>query len=260
MDVIHLPGDDVVDDMDLLDYPFVCHELGHNVLFKHGEAFCTSFSQALDTVVHGLQRQSSALHGRAKQVASDTIEQIRRYWTPSADHYNWAHEIAVDVISVWTCGPAYLAALHDVMEHSDVNPYQLGKSHPPYEVRTKAMIEAANQLGWAYYTGDTQGLIEGWPGTDWAKDKTNLYAACADARLVQQAVATTLQTCRSLALPLCAPGWIEAVQRKLEERELPDLGVEILVAAWMKHSQVTQESYEEWHRDTIRRHLADLTR
>ena len=201
IDVLHVPGEDNLDDLDLLTYPFMCHELGHNLLFKQGDEFCASFTRTLDRVVNGLQRQTLALQGPGRQIADSTTEQIRRYWTPTANHYNWAHEIAVDVIALWTCGSAYLAALHDVMDEGNLNPYQLGQSHPPYEVRARAMIEVATQLGWAYYTGDFQDLIDRWPTTVWAQDKTNLYAACADTRLVQGSVSAALETCRSFSAP-----------------------------------------------------------
>ena len=162
IDMIHLPGDDNPDDIDLLDYAFVCHELGHNILFRDGDAFITAFGQELDAVLAAIQRQTLGIRGSSKQVADATAEQVRRYWTPTADQYNWAHEIAVDVISLWLSGPAYLAALQDVMEADDLNPYQLGQSHPPYEIRAKALIDAAGRLGWAYYTGAIQCLLDRW--------------------------------------------------------------------------------------------------
>jgi hypothetical protein len=259
IDVIHLPGEDNVEDINLLDYPFACHELGHNLLFKQGEAFCTAFSQVLDPFVNALQRQAFVLQGTGKEVAVATIDQIRGYWTPSANHFNWAHEIAVDVIAIWLCGPAYLGALQDVLERIDLNPYQLGQSHPPYEVRAKAMIEASIRLGWAYYTGDFQDLIERWPTTAWVQNKTNLYAACADTRLVQGSVSASLETCRAFALPLCTPSHIEAVGEKLRQQALPALGTEIIIAAWLRRNQTDEVDYEVWERDAVRRHLSNFT-
>jgi hypothetical protein len=260
IDLIHFPGEDNLSDIDLLDYPFACHELGHNLLFKpQGGAFCESISRTLEEIVNGLHRQTLSLQGAGKDIALSTIEQIRRYWTPTPDHRNWAHEIAVDVIALWTCGPAYLAALQDVLEHANTNPYQLGQSHPPYEVRAKAMIEAANQLGWAYYTGEYQTLIEGWPKSPWAADQTNLYAACADPRLVNASVAAALETCRSLALPCCTAVLIESVREKLRKEELPDLGIEIIIAAWVQRGLINEGPYVEWERSVIRSHLDRLT-
>ena len=183
IDVIHFPGDDNPDDIDLLDYPFICHELGHNILFRDGDAFIKLFGQELDAVLASIQRQTLGIRGSSKQVADATAEQVRRYWTPSPDQYNWAHEIAVDVISLWLSGPAYLAALQDVMEDDGLNPYQLGQSHPPYQVRATALIDAAGRLGWAYYTGAIQSLLDRWSSNVPATNSTNLHVACADPRL-----------------------------------------------------------------------------
>lgn len=153
IDVIHLPGEDSVEDIDLLAYPFLCHELGHNVLFRYGQEFCNSFEAVLGTFTNRVQQQNLAIRGQSRQVADATLAQIRQFWTPTADHYNWAHEIAVDVIALWTCGPSYLAALHDVMDDANLDPYQLGQSHPPYALRAQVLVQAAAALGWAYYTG-----------------------------------------------------------------------------------------------------------
>lgn len=259
IDLIHLPGEDNLDDINLVDYPFACHELGHNLLFKQGDAFCESASRTLDGVINGLTRQTLALQGPAKQIAESTIDQIRQYWTPTLDHYNWAHEIAVDVIALWICGPAYLAALHEVLERSNTNTYQLGQSHPPYEVRAKAMVAAASQLGWAYYTGDYQALIEAWPSSSWAGERTNLYAACADSQLVSESVAAALEVCRSVVVPRCTPAVIESVREKLRLQKLPDLGIEIVIAAWVQRGQIAEAPYVEWERTAIRSHLDQLT-
>jgi hypothetical protein len=259
LNVIHLPGEDNLGEIDLLDYPFACHELGHNLLLKQGAAFCAAVTQILDGIINGLHRQTLALQGSGKEIAVSTIDQIRQYWTPTANHRNWAHEIAVDVIALLTCGPAYLAALQDVLERSDTNPYQLGQSHPPYEVRAKAMIEAAKLLEWTYYTGEYETLIENWPKSSWASDRTNFYTACADNRLVQGTLEAALQTCRLLALPCCTPALIESVRGKLGQRELPDLGIEIIIAAWITRGQIEEQPYLAWERGVIRDHLTRLT-
>ena len=39
LDLILFPGRDNLDGVNLLDYPFLCHEMGHNFLFTHDEIF-----------------------------------------------------------------------------------------------------------------------------------------------------------------------------------------------------------------------------
>jgi hypothetical protein len=259
IDVIHLPGEDNSADINLLDYPFICHELGHNILFRDGDAFITAFGHALDAVLAAIQRQTLGIRGSAKQVADAAAEQVRRYWTPTADQYNWAHEIAVDVISLWLSGPAYLAALQDVMEADDLNPYQLGQSHPPYEIRARALIDAAGRLGWAYYTGAIQGLLDRWSSTASSDERTNLHVACADPRLLSGAVSAAIQTCEALSLPCCTPARIVAVEDRERQGQPLELGTDVILAAWLIHGRTTDAAYQEWERATIGRALADLT-
>lgn len=258
LDVIHLPGDDNTDDIDLLDYPFVCHELGHNILFRNGDTFITAFHQELDAVLAAFQRQTLGIRGASKQIADATTEQVRRYWTPTADQFNWAHEIAVDVISIWLCGPAYIAALQDVMDANDLDPYQLGQSHPPYEVRAKAMIDAAGRLGWAYYTGATASLLDRWSLNSPSTENTNLLVACSDPRLLSGAVSAAIRTCESLFLPCCTSDRITSVEDNLTQGRPLDLGTDIILAAWLTHSRSGDTTYQEWERATITRVLADL--
>jgi hypothetical protein len=259
IDVIHLPGDDNLADINLLDYPFICHELGHNILFRDGDGFIMAFGQELDAVLAAIQRQTLGIRGSSKQVADATTEQMRRYWTPSADQYNWAHEIAVDVISLWLTGPAYLAALQDVMEADDLDPYQLGQSHPPYEIRARALIDAAGRLGWAYYTGAIQCLLDRWSSTAPANERTNLHVACADPRLLSSTISVAIQTCKALSLPCCTPARIAVLEDRQRQGQPLELGTDVIVAAWLTRSRSTEAEYEIWERAVIGCLLADIT-
>jgi hypothetical protein len=259
IDVIHLPGDDDLDDVNLLDYAFVCHELGHNILFRAGAAFITAFGQELEAALTAIRSQTLGIRGTAKQVADDTADQVTGFWTPTADQFNWAHEIAVDVISLWLSGPAYLAALQDVMEADDLNPYQLGQSHPPYEIRANTLIEAAGRLDWAYYTGTIQSLADRWSSNAPTGERTNLHVACADRRLVSGVVSAALQTCQALSLPCCTPARIAALEDGQRQGQPIEFGTDVIVAAWLTRTHSTEAEYEEWERSTIRRLLTDIT-
>jgi hypothetical protein len=258
IDVIHLPGDDNLDDIDLLVYAFLCHELGHNIFFRNGDAFITAFGKELDAVLASIQRQTLGIRGSAKQVANATAEQVPRYWTPTPDQFNWAHEIAVDVMSLWLSGPAYLAALQDVMEADGLNPYQLGQSHPPYETRAKALIDAACRFGWAYYTGAIQSLVDRWSAASAGDLRTNLHVACSDSRLLSGVISTAIQTCESLSLPRCTPTTIADVENKERPGQPLELGTDVILAAWLAHNRSTEAEYEVWERGIIDGVLADL--
>jgi hypothetical protein len=80
---------------------------------------------------------------------------------------------SMDVIALWTAGPAYLATFQDTLEDEELNPYQVGQSHPPYEVRANALIDASKRLGWE---DAAQGLI---------KQVAQFLAVCSSSRLAE---------------------------------------------------------------------------
>lgn len=259
VDVIHLPGEDNCDDIDLLSYPFICHELGHHILFKDGDKFISLFGAELDSILSVMQRQTLGIRGTARQIADATANQVRQYWTPTPDQFNWAHEIAVDVIAIWLCGPAYLAAIQDVMEADDLKPFQLGQSHPPYETRGRALIDAAERLGWAYYTGPFHTLLERWVAGPPSGDRTNLHVACGDPRLIGAAVSAAIQTCQELSLPCCTVSRVTAIENALRDGLEIEIGTDLLVAAWSQYIQSSDVAYHAWEKATIARILGEIT-
>jgi len=148
--------------------------------------------------------------------------------------------------------------LQDVMEASDLDPFQLGQSHPPYDVRARALIAVAGQLGWAYYAGGIHTLIEKWSSLARAPEKTNLHVACEDSGLVSGAVAAALNACRSLSLPLCTPTRVQAVDEAQKNGEPVDFGTDLLIAAWATHRRVTAAEYEIWEVLEVERLLSEI--
>jgi hypothetical protein len=252
IDLVLIPGHDRLEDIDLLAYPFFCHELSHNALFKYDMVFSQSFRSILEQVTNGMLRQSLADKGAARTRARHTVTLVHQRWNPTADHYNWAHEIAMDVIALWTTGPAYLAAFHDVLDDEACNPYQLGQSHPPYEIRANALIDASNQLGWEDYTQDLVERIAYWHRSHWRKERNNQYVACASPDLVQECVTSAITTCEALSLPRCSGETLEAIQSKLHQGEPPDWGAEVLIAAWLQCQQMDNDSFNAWESSVIR--------
>ncbi len=177
---------------------------------------------------------------------------IRRLWSPTADHYNWAHEIAMDVIALWTTGPAYLATFQEILEDEALNPYQVGKSHPPYEVRVNALIDASNHLGWKHYTRDLAKRVAHWRRSHWQKERNNLYVACASPDLVRGSVTSAIKACETLSLPRCTKETLESIRKKLDQGETPDLGSEVLISAWLQYQQMDTDHFNAWERDVVR--------
>jgi hypothetical protein len=246
VDLILFPGGPGLEGVDLLGYPFLCHELGHNVLFKHDQVFGPRISPVLDRFTHSLQRRSMADRGAARRMAQSKVDEMRRLWGPSADHNNWSHEIAVDVIALWTCGPAYLATFQDILEAEGLDPYQIGQSHPPYEVRANALLSASDKLGWAYYTDGIRRQKDVWGSSEWKRGRTNSYLSNASYDLTQECVDAAFAVCDALGLPCCTPGVVGEIGDRLKEGEMLDFGTELLVGAWLLRNQIEEDEYVTW--------------
>lgn len=259
IDLILIPGEDNLDDIDLLAYPFLGHELGHNALFKHEAIFSEAFEKQLQQHVSGMLRQSLADRGTAKVKSKEIVERTRKVWGATQNHFNWAHEIAVDLIALWICGPAYLATFHDVLDDAQVDPYQVGQSHPPYEVRARALIHAAGELGWSAHCKNLSEMIQKWGRSDWHRGRNNQYAALASPELIAACGDIAIKTCEALRLPRCTPDTVQAVSQKLSRGETPDLGSELVLAAWLARESMDEPAYVEWEKAAIRTHLADIT-
>jgi hypothetical protein len=249
VDLILFPGAQTLDGVNLLAYPFLCHELGHNVLFKHDHIFGGEFKPRLDAFANSLQRRSIADQGAARQRAQTRIDELRRYWEPAANHNNWSHEIAVDVVALWTCGPAYLAAFQDVLDEESLDPYQIDQSHPPYEVRADALLSACDGLGWASYTSGIRNRMDAWRASDLSRKRTNSYLASTSAELTRECVDSSMKVCDALGLPCCTPEGIASLDARLQNGYEPDFGTELILSAWLRWNQLGEGAYEEWETD-----------
>jgi len=259
MDLLLLRGEDDLRDINLLDYPFLAHELGHNALFRQESIFSGDFEADLHRHCNMLIRQSLADRGTAKVGAQKVVKDVRQAWTPTATHYNWAHEIAVDVIAVWTCGPAYLVAVLDILEDANINPYQIGQSHPPYDVRAKALVHACDRLDWPVQVHCLEGMIDSWPHCKWRQGKDNRYAALAPIEVVRACADRALNACAVLGLPRMTSQGVDLVDKRLARGENVGLGAELLIAAWLMREKVDEAAYERWERDAILKNLSEIT-
>lgn len=259
VDLIRFPDGADLGDADLLGYPFLCHELGHNALFTYDDVFGPLFLPALDEHINSLRRRALADRGAARQKAQDTMDQIRRLWGPSADHGNWSHEIAVDVIALWTCGPAYLAAIQDVLEAESLDPYQIGQSHPPYEVRSNALAAASDALGWGYYMGEIGNLMDAWRTSERQHQRTNFYVASADLGLTRSCVEAALSACRVLKLPRCDPSLTARLSERIDGGEVPEFGTELILSAWLARDRLDEGGYEVWESEVKRQLYESIT-
>ena len=249
--VFHFPGQDSIEDVDLLAYPWLAHEVAHCLLFLHSTLFPSEFKPRLDDVFHALSLKGIADRGLARTVARAGLDEMKHYWTPTLDQGNWAHEIAMDTIALWSCGPAYLGAFLDEVERENLDMFQISTVHPPYCVRISAILRACPVLKLEAYAGALQArslsLVQHYP---------NKLMQLAPDELINAAVEAVLAVCNALEIrdwryfDRSGPGFVSP--------DVHELGVALLIEAWRIRSQVGEESYSNWERKVITAIAADI--
>lgn len=259
INLIHLPGRDTLIDVDLLTYPFICHELAHNLFYYDDNQFVACFRDALDKYLATLRLSGIADQGGAKAKSLKVIEEIRDVWSPTLNQKNWAHEMAMDIAALWTCGPAYLAAFQDEVEEQAKNPYLIEQTHPPYAVRARALFMASQKLGWSHYASGLREIGNKWRQSNWAKRLDNRYVALTEPKLTDGCLACALAACESYCLPCCSQADIERIKRMLTHNETPNFGTELILAAWLANEQEDEDTFATWEQNTIQALADSLT-
>lgn len=246
---IHVPGSDDPGEIDLLSYPWLCHELAHNLLSKHGALFISSFSDRLSHKLGHQQRMLAAHRSSARALGEMALADMRKFWTPTSDHSNWAHECAIDIVGVWTCGPAYVDAFLDVAEDKTIDPFLIDLPHPPYHTRAWALKLSAMELGWVQAAGELQSLIERWQVQKESHPEANRYASLTSNDIVEELVAASHVVCQTFGLPKLSPVSLAATD--FSDIDGLDFGVQVIVAAWFVRRQQGDNVYETWEKAAI---------
>lgn len=250
IDIIDFPGSDNPDGINLLTYPWLYHELGHLLLGQRGREFGAAVARIVDDISQQRERvrlgKAPAVQERLRQLQ----ERFSRAWRPSANHTDWSHEIATDVVALWSCGPAFLAAYDDSLDGQQA--HIIDDVHPPYEIRTAAVIEAAKRLGWSNHTASLASRLDDWT-QDSSGARNDVFLALASDELMNGVLTAALGGCNSLGLPRCDSEAVVEVSELLVRGETPAFGRPIILASWLKYEQFQGDvtHYHEWERANI---------
>lgn len=255
VDVIGFRGSAIVDDIDLLDYPWLLHELGHSLLKTNETGFESRFTEALHDVIGRRNARSIALHGPARQRAHDVVASMADHWMPSHSANNWAHEIATDIIAVWCVGPAFMAAFFDQISSDDLDPFLVDKDHPPYATRASAIEEAGRRLGWSESADLLAGRVLKWTKNrpSYARTKAN---ELTDPDLVQALVSLLIDILEQGRLPRCVVSDLDAAFTRFSNVGENDFGTELLLAAYAAHESLGEGEFAHWQ-DRVVAYLAN---
>jgi hypothetical protein len=249
--VFHFPGQDSVEDIDLLAYPWLAHELAHCLLFLNSTLFPCHFTPRLECILRALSLKGIADRGQARTVARAGIEDMKRYWTPSRNQGNWAHEIAMDTIALSACGPAYLGAFFDQVERANLDLFQISTVHPPYSVRMLAILHACTLLKLDEHANPLRDF-----SSSVAQQYPNKLIRLAPDELIAAAVEAGLAVCE--ALDIRSWRYFDPPGPGVPIPGSRELGTSLLLDAWRVRRQVDEESYSKWEREVVSGIAAEL--
>ncbi len=252
---LHIPSEGGEEIPSLLNYPWLCHELGHYLLKQHGhyDKLFNGFLPHLERFISRLKKMSISDRGLAKTQSQAVIKEIDTQWKSSG----WVQELAIDVIALWSCGPAYLAAFEDA--HEDIeNPFVIELTHPPVELRTYALLHAARKLGWDKHLEKLEQIRQDWYRKIPALIR-NKYESLRNPELVTQCVAAALIYCESIRIPRLKPEDPDKIRLNLQQENDWSNGIELIVAAWLSY-QENEECYQDWEEQTFNKLIDEISR
>lgn len=245
IDVIDFPGSNNPEGINLLAYPWLYHELGHPLLAQHGASFVAAANVLLDEVCRRRSKQRLGKAPAVQRRSREIQKRIERVWRPSPNHSDWSHEIAADIVALWSCGPAFLAAYDDSLDGK--KPHIIDEVHPPYEIRSIAIAEAARRLGWEEYVSSLASRIDEWarPGTS---ERDDVFLALGGQELVGGVVTAGLDICSTLKLPRCDHAVLSHVNKLLADTQSPSFGRSLILASWLMYERCNEDAarYHGW--------------
>lgn len=248
---INFPGGADLSAVELWDYAFLCHELGHNLLYYGEEAFVQAFVPLLERRAAELALAGVADKGQVRAKGQRVVSEIRQVWEPVQNHKDWTHEMMMDLIALWACGPAYIASFIYEASYAPKNPYQITQEHPPYALRAEALALASEELGW----GAQSRLLEEqqvlWRGSAWKSHLTNKYSRLTDSKITSACVSNALGGCAKLNLPKCDARQLARVEETLRLGESPNFGTDLIIASWLMRKDSDEDSYRKWEHHTV---------
>jgi hypothetical protein len=225
------------------------HELNHYAFLRYESLFIPAFKTELENVVRKLRLAAISDRGSARTRAQKHIDELAKFWTPRPDQKNWAHELAIDIASLWMCGPAYMACFHDLVEN--LNPYEITPTHPPCAVRAEALISASQDLGLEKYATNLKSLFEGWRTSPWKREYDNRYAALTRNDLIEASIKSAFHFCNSLDVPPCTGERVEELRKCLSKIGDDEIGINLLVQAWIQFENYGEKEYSAWERKVV---------
>ena len=244
--VVSFPGADRLGDIDLSDYAWLLHELGH-AAFYSSRHFIDNFGKRLTDRLRVLKLRSTADVGRAAARAADHIAALEGYWSPKLNQQDWAHEVAVDIAALWALGAPLTMQFRRLVGREDVNVCIATDQHPPYVIRAQALAHAADSLGWR---------DEAWALQENIRLRTaespNDLLVYGDAEILKAIVEESIQSCELLKIPRMTKERLDTIQHSdAPETDVP-FGSAMIQLGGLKRSMLPAGEYRSWTESLLR--------
>jgi len=243
-DIIRIRSNGQDDTPDLVDYPWLFHELGHYLISKNGRPILEQFLLKINNLISRLRIRGIADKGIAKTRADSITDEISARWIPnSINDPAWLRELVVDVIALWSLGPAYIEAFE--LEHTNVSdPFLIEQSHPPVELRTKVLVETAEKLGWKSEAQKLKVLMKQWR-FKLPHSIRNRYISLSKIELIDAAINATTDFCTTAKIPRLDTPQLERILGLINENIVPEESIDIIFGAYLVYKK-GETIYENW--------------
>ena len=248
LDLIYIRNKYKNEQPNLLDYPWLFHEMGHYLIARHGRLLFDSLLPVIEELARALQLRALADRDVARIRARDTINEIREMWSPVSGLSRWTHEIGIDAIGLWSCGPAYLASFR--MDHEDADPFVVRMDHPPVAIRTYSLIEAAKKLGWQEFAKPLSSALKVLEKKV-PDSEHNRYKTLRDKGLIDTYLNKTYEYCSNLGIPRLATDDIQRISTQEIDEDSQTLATELIVKAWLVQQAEGDVAYHVWEENIV---------
>jgi hypothetical protein len=227
----------------LLDYPWLFHEMGHYLIARHGKSLLSLLLPIIEELTNTLQLRALADRDIARIRAKDTIDEIKTMWSPTSEFSRWTHEIAIDTVGLWSCGPAYLNSYY--VDHENADPFIIRLDHPPVAIRTIALVEAAKKLGWREYTLPLNSVLDKWE-RNISDSEHNRYKTLRDKGLIDNYLMRICDYYSDLGVPRFESKDIERISKQAVDIDSQTLAADLVVKAWLISHEQDDAAYQAW--------------
>ena len=213
--------------LSLLSFPILGHEIGHLLVYLHGNALLADFRQVLNQFVQTRYRQVRGQSSQAIQKETEYLRRLKTLWS------RWTVEIACDITGLHLFGAYFIRSMQQIFIGGG-NPFQITESHPPHHLRVQIMLNLLQETeGW---TDEISSIRLNWQALIHNYSDPGDYDIYAIPEITQACVKSILSGLEQLGLSIYIPDF------DLDEKVDHDTGLSLPDAVTIVWQEFLQTS------------------